>query len=196
MARHLVEDCGAEGATLHPDPEIVTARRQAEEQLLLQQQQTAAMLYTTGGGLSLIEDNAQMANTQLYLSEPLPEGTANEGLVAQYASANGIPMVLNTEDGQLPEGATIDFTTPGGDVIQRLVLPEDLHLEAGQTLVLIQGEDGQPQFAIVNQAEWEANNQQLMLQQEEETNQLLLYGNMEQQPRAVSEEEKENQFAA
>ncbi|VDL98757.1 unnamed protein product [Schistocephalus solidus] len=153
LARHLVEDCGAEGATLHPDPEIVTARRQAEEQLLLQQQQqTTAMLYTTGGGLALIEDNAQMASTQLYLSEPLPEGATNDGLIAQYAGANGIPMVLNSEDGQLPEGATIDFTTPGGDVIQRLVLPEDLHLEAGQTLVLIQGEDGQPQFAIVNQA--------------------------------------------
>ncbi|BHF58052.1 hypothetical protein SprV_0100100100 [Sparganum proliferum] len=198
LARHLVEDCGAEGATLQPDPEIVTARRQAEEQLLLQQQQqqqATAMLYTTGGGLSLMDENAQIANTQLYLSEPLPEGASNEGLVAQYAGANSIPMVLSSEDGQLPEGATIDFTTPGGDVIQRLVLPEDLHLEAGQTLVLIQGEDGQPQFAIVNQAEWEANNQQLMLQQEDETNQLLLYGNMEQ-PRAVSEEEKENQFSA
>ncbi|KAL7063352.1 hypothetical protein AAHC03_01736 [Spirometra sp. Aus1] len=129
LARHLVEDCGAEGATLQPDPEIVTARRQAEEQLLLQQQQqqATAMLYTTGGGLSLMDENAQMANTQLYLSEPLPEGASNEGLVAQYAGANGIPM--------------------------RLVLPEDLHLEAGQTLVLIQGEDGQPQFAIVNQAD-------------------------------------------
>lgn len=38
LARHLIEDCGAQCATLHPDPAIVVARQQAEEQLRLQQE--------------------------------------------------------------------------------------------------------------------------------------------------------------
>lgn len=101
---------------------------------------------------------------QMYLTA---DGTVNQGVsdpsgmvmdenaagpgVMQFA--DGMPLVVSTEDGQLPEGgATIDFTNAQGEVIQRLILPEDLHLEPGQTLVLIQGEDGQPQFAIVNQA--------------------------------------------
>lgn len=39
LARHLVEECGVEGATLQPDPEIVSARLEAEEQMRLQQEQ-------------------------------------------------------------------------------------------------------------------------------------------------------------
>lgn len=39
LARHLVEDCGSEGATLIPDPEIVAARKHAEEQMCLHQEQ-------------------------------------------------------------------------------------------------------------------------------------------------------------
>lgn len=47
---------------------------------------------------------------------------------------------------------TIDITDAGGEVVQQFILPDDLQLEEGQTLVMIQGEDGQPQLAIVNQA--------------------------------------------
>lgn len=39
LARHLVEECVIEGATLQPDPTIVAARRQAEEQARLHQEQ-------------------------------------------------------------------------------------------------------------------------------------------------------------
>lgn len=52
--------------------------------------------------------------------------------------------------GSLP--STIDITDASGEVVQRLVLPEDLQLEPGQTLFLIEGEDGQPQLAVMNQA--------------------------------------------
>lgn len=47
---------------------------------------------------------------------------------------------------------TIDVTDEGGEVVQQFILPDDLQLEEGQTLVMIQGENGQPQLAIVNQA--------------------------------------------
>lgn len=145
LARHLVEDCGVEGATLQPDPEIVSARLQAEAEMRLQEEQqqeqnAAAEGYTTG-----------VDSTTAGLHDPTAES-----IVADSAAISGVPMAIEQQAvtlgtaGNLP--STIDITDAGGEVVQRLVLPEDLQLEPGQTLVLIQGEDGQPQLAVINQA--------------------------------------------
>uniref|UniRef100_A0A5K3FF07 C2H2-type domain-containing protein n=1 Tax=Mesocestoides corti TaxID=53468 RepID=A0A5K3FF07_MESCO len=179
LARHLIEDCEADCATLQPDPEIVAARRQAEEQMRLQQEQEAAY----GAGVVQGDDAGQV----VYQLQPGPDEAASDVLHApeeQQVAALG-------EAGGLP--ATIDITDPAGEVVQRLVIPEDLHLEPGQTLILIQGEDGQPQLAVINQADWDANNQQLAMQTDDDTSNLLLYGNAEGDV-AVPEEEKENQL--
>ncbi|VDM34710.1 unnamed protein product [Hydatigera taeniaeformis] len=189
LARHLVEECGVEGATLQPDPEIVSARLEAEEQLRLQQEQHQQQIAYVAGAV-------QDSDTGMYTLQASSEGDpASASLQETATDVAGAPVAIEQQAvtlgtaGNLP--ATIDITDAGGEVVQRLVLPEDLQLEPGQTLVLIQGEDGQPQLAVINQADWDANNQQQMVMQtDDDTSNLLLYGNAE----ADMAEEKENQL--
>ncbi|KAL5103573.1 hypothetical protein TcWFU_006842 [Taenia crassiceps] len=189
LARHLVEECGVEGATLEPDPEIVSARLEAEEQMRLQQEQQQQQVAYAAGA---VHDS----DTGMYTLQAAAEGDpASAGLQEAATDVAGAPVAIEQQAvtlgtaGNLP--ATIDITDAGGEVVQRLVLPEDLQLEPGQTLVLIQGEDGQPQLAVINQADWDASNQQQMVMQtEDDTSNLLLYGNAE----ADMAEEKENQL--
>ncbi|CDS36789.1 suppressor of hairy wing [Echinococcus multilocularis] len=190
LARHLVEECGVEGATLQPDPEIVSARMEAEEQMRLQQeqqQQQQQVAYEAGG----VHDS----DTGVYALQAAAGDPTSASLHEATTDTAGAPVAIEQQAvtlgtaGNLP--ATIDITDAGGEVVQRLVLPEDLQLEPGQTLVLIQGEDGQPQLAVINQAEWDASSQQQMVMQtEDDTSNLLLYGNTE----ADMAEEKENQL--
>ncbi|VEL29297.1 unnamed protein product [Protopolystoma xenopodis] len=66
---------------------------------------------------------------------------------------SGSPQSLQSAAGTANEApATIDVTNAAGEVVQQFILPPDLQLEEGQTLIMIQDEDGQPQLAIVNQA--------------------------------------------
>lgn len=80
-----------------------------------------------------------------------------ESAQADAAAAAGAPVSTHEQTvvplgtaGNLP--STIDITDTSGEVVQRLMIPEELQLEPGQTLVLIQGEDGIPQLAVINQA--------------------------------------------
>lgn len=93
----------------------------------------------------------------MYTLQAAAEGDpSSAGLHEAATDVTGAPVAIEQQAvtlgtaGNLP--ATIDITDAGGEVVQRLVLPEDLQLEPGQTLVLIQGEDGQPQLAVINQA--------------------------------------------
>lgn len=103
------------------------------------------MVYETGEqvGMYTQGDASALAATEA------AQGTAAESSGTPVLSIEQQAVTLGSA-GNLP--ATIDITDPSGEVVQRLLIPQDLHLEPGQTLVLIQDEDGQPQLAVINQA--------------------------------------------
>lgn len=155
LAKHLVEVCGVEGATLQPDPNIVSARLQQEqeEQARLsqehqeqeqQEQQHETMDFETTGTVGVYTNEGHAVVEQAQPSEAI-SAAGGGALVAAPETI----VTLGTA-GNVP--STIDIADPSGEVVQRLVIPEDLHLEPGQTLILLQGEDGIPQLAVINQA--------------------------------------------
>ncbi|KAM7541638.1 hypothetical protein Aperf_G00000025233 [Anoplocephala perfoliata] len=143
------------------------------------------MVYETGEQVGMYAEGDASALT----ATETTQGTAAEVSGAPVLSIEQQAVTLGTA-GNLP--ATIDITDPSGEVVQRLLIPQDLHLEPGQTLVLIQDDDGQPQLAVINStAEWDPTNQQQMaMQVEDDPSNLLLYGNVE----GDIAEEKENQM--
>lgn len=81
---------------------------------------------------------------------------AGDGGVMVDPSQLGLPTDPAAQvvmvSGAETQPTTIDVTDASGEVVQQFIIPEDLQLEEGQTLVVITGDDGQPQLAIVNQA--------------------------------------------
>ncbi|GAA55892.1 pogo transposable element with ZNF domain [Clonorchis sinensis] len=202
LARHLVEECGSNTVTLNPNPALVKARMEAEEQYRLQQEMQQheqnevssfpcystlfkVSFYTTLSGADALCMSGHVAMTDSQAQGDVimvavePDQLASFG-VMETAGADQT-MVTNELVSQLgPTGTTIDVTNANGEVVQQFIIPDDLQLEEGQTLVVIHGEDGQPQLAIVNQADLiDPSGSRMMLQSEEdEANGMLLYTNL------------------
>ncbi|KAF5394865.1 hypothetical protein PHET_09846 [Paragonimus heterotremus] len=199
LARHLVEECGSSTVTLNPNPALVQARLEAEEQYRLQQEQQlqepseTAILFeaidtntpgtelTTGVQKQMMLDSGQVATDgDVIMVNMEPDQLASYGLME--TNEDHTTMMANnqlvTQMG--PTGTTIDVTNAGGEIVQQFIIPDDLQLEEGQTLVVIHDENGQPQLAIMNQSDLiDPNNTQLVMQPEEDdTNNLLLYTNV------------------
>ncbi|KAF8560600.1 hypothetical protein P879_10432 [Paragonimus westermani] len=222
LARHLVEECGSSTVTLNPNPALVQARLEAEEQYRLQQEQqlqepseTAILFETTDTNASGTELTTGVQNQMMLDSGQVgtegdvimvsmePDQLASYGLI-ETGEDHTTMMTSNQLVTQMgPTGTTIDVTNAGGEIVQQFIIPDDLQLEEGQTLVVIHDENGQPQLAIMNQSDLiDPNNTQLAMQPEEDDpNNLLLYTNgMEERERAVDgvtiergeEDEKEN----
>ncbi|CAH8842503.1 unnamed protein product [Trichobilharzia szidati] len=147
---------------------------------------------TDGDVIMMTVDGDQLSSMQLVE----PTGDDN-----QTALLTGTQMMTQmTTNGT----TTIDVTDAGGEVVQQFVLPDDLQLEEGQTLIMIQDENGQPQLAIVNQADLiNANSSEILMQTEDDqANNIIIYTNgLEGQAQLsesvqlvrTGEEEKENQ---
>lgn len=220
LARHLVEECGSNTVTLNPNPALVKARMEAEEQYRLQQEMQQHEQNETGilfeatdttlsgadalcmpGHVAMTESQAQ---GDVIMVAVEPDQLASFGVMETTGADQA--MVTNELVSQLgPTGTTIDVTNANGEVVQQFIIPDDLQLEEGQTLVVIHGEDGQPQLAIVNQADLiDPSGSRMMLQSEEdEANGMLLYTNAIGQPTqsmdgvvVQREEEKENHHYA
>ncbi|CAL8091396.1 unnamed protein product [Calicophoron daubneyi] len=208
LAQHLVVDCGTSMATLSPSSDLVKAREEADRQLRLQQEQQAQQHQEQGTTLVYTQPDGTVAGIQI---------AAGSGQQVATTTADGDVVMINVESDELAALGLMEsdvqnlggaqlvaqmgdggaMTTEDGEVVQQFIIPDDLQLEEGQTLVVIQGEDGQPQLAIVNQADLiDANNTQMIIQSEDDqANNLLLYTNGQTQPTDVGihrEEEKEN----
>ncbi|THD19542.1 hypothetical protein D915_009775 [Fasciola hepatica] len=210
LARHMVEECGANTATLSPDPLLVKARQETEEQYRIQkaqeqQEQTeAGILFEstdvnlTGTELSSVVHQSERPNEDVVMMSVDGDQLASYGFAgSEDPTAFGTHLV--TQVG--PNGTTIDLTNDNGEIVQQFLIPDDLQLDEGQTLVVIQGEDGQPQLAIVNQADLiDPNSQQMVIQTEDgQANNMLLYSSaldgqhhLEEAVIVGQEEEKEN----
>uniref|UniRef100_A0A183B161 C2H2-type domain-containing protein n=1 Tax=Echinostoma caproni TaxID=27848 RepID=A0A183B161_9TREM len=142
------------------EPEQTTTI-EAEEQYRLQkaqeqqeQAETGILFESTDINLSGAELGAVVGQNER-TGEDIVMMSVDTDQLASYGfiesdDPNAVGTHLVTQVG--PNGTTIDVTNAGGEVVQQFLLPDDLQLEEGQTLVMIQGEDGQPQLAIVNQS--------------------------------------------
>ncbi|KAL3317295.1 hypothetical protein Ciccas_004048 [Cichlidogyrus casuarinus] len=75
--------------------------------------------------------------------------------------------------GVLQPDQTVELTNDQGEVFQELTWPEGLQLDPGQIVVIIQGEDGSAQLAIVAQDTYDATTGQVLLPPEEESDEAL-----------------------
>ncbi|TNN15976.1 Pogo transposable element with ZNF domain [Schistosoma japonicum] len=217
LARHLVEECGTLTATLNPDPLLLysqTTTEQTQEtekhkQSHLNQNSNNIPFGSTDQKVVMISESSLSPTTVTSVpdSDVIMMNVDNDQLPSVQLDNESIEdqtNILNcsqiTTQTSTNGTTTIDVTDAGGEVVQQFILPDDLQLEEGQTLVMIQGENGQPQLAIVNQADLiNANNSDEVLVQTEddEVDNMLIYSNsLENQPDDTElsrEDEKENQ---
>ncbi|CAH8508045.1 unnamed protein product [Heterobilharzia americana] len=221
LARHLVEECGTLTATLNPHPCHLVTKSQSDIEITQQKQQEI----NQNGNTILIESTEQNI---VVMNQPSVLSTNTENADADVIMMtidgdddehSSIRLVESTDNStslltdnqiisQMNGTTTIDITDAGGEVVQQFILPDDLQLEEGQTLVMIQGENGQPQLAIVNQSDLiTADGSEIIMQTEDEqdnTNNILIYTNdLQSQTQQLpddgidllrgGDEEKENQ---
>ncbi|CAH8489872.1 unnamed protein product [Schistosoma turkestanicum] len=207
LARHLVEECGTLTATLHPNLSFAqtnSEQREASEKQL-DQNESGSLFGATDQRVIMINEPSLLSTTATNLSDndvvmvtvdtdQPPSMRLVESPEDQTTLLSGT-QITTQSDGT----TTIDVTDAGGEVVQQFILPDDLQLEEGQTLVMIQGENGQPQLAIVNQADLiNGDSSEILVQTEnEDSSDILIYTNrLETQVENSElnrEEEKENQ---
>ncbi|CAH8520592.1 unnamed protein product [Schistosoma guineensis] len=212
LARHLVEECGTLTATLRPDMSISFAQTEARQSEASEKHQESDRnesdnpYGTTDQKIIMISEPSLLSTSTTNISDNdvvmmTVDTDQAQSMRLVESQEDQTAMLSGTQITTQSDGTTtIDVTDEGGEVVQQFILPDDLQLEEGQTLVMIQGENGQPQLAIVNQADLiNDNNSEILVQTENgEANDILIYTNgletqVESSELNRGEEEKENQ---